>query len=163
MLESRAARAFHRQIAQEHAHRGEHHPLVVIADRKWKSQQPPHKLMGLEWLTEWLAGKVGMPYYHVDPLKINFSAVTDVMSSAYATRFRILPVEVTTREVVVATCEPYIKDWEKELKPILRLEIRRVLANPEDIGRYQVEFYNLARSIKGAEKTGEQRSGLGNL
>ena len=150
-------------IADRRMHRGEHHPLVVIADRKWKSQQPPHKLMGLEWLTEWLAGKVGMSYYHIDPLKINFSAVTEVMSSAYATRFRILPLEVTTREVVVATCEPYIKDWEKELKPILRLEIRRVIANPEDISRYQVEFYNLARSIKGAEKAGEQRSGLGNF
>src|SRR3970282_1739434 len=97
------------------------------------------------------------------PLKINFSSVTDVMSNAYATRFKILPVEVSTREVVIATCEPYIKEWEKELKPILRLEIRRVVANPDDISRYQVEFYNLARSIKGAEKAGDQRSGIGNF
>jgi len=119
--------------------------------------------MNLEWLTEWLAGKVGLEYFHIDPLKINFSSVTDVMSNAYATRFKILPVEVSTREVVIATCEPYIKEWEKELKPILRLEIRRVVANPDDISRYQVEFYNLARSIKGAEKSGDQRSGIGNF
>ena len=150
-------------IADRRLHRTEHHPLVVIADQKWKTQQPPHRVMGLEWLTEWLAGKVGLEYYHIDPLKINFSSVTDVMSNAYATRFKILPVEVSTREVVIATCEPYIKEWEKELKPILRLEIRRVVANPDDISRYQVEFYNLARSIKGAEKSGDQRSGIGNF
>jgi general secretion pathway protein E len=104
-----------------------------------------------------------MEYFHIDPLKINFSAVTEVMSGAYAARFKVLPVAVNTREAVVATSEPYIKDWERELKQMLRLEIRRVLASPLDISRYQVEFYNLAKSVKGAAKTGEQRSGIGNF
>ena len=150
-------------IADRRAHRNEQHPLVLIADQKWKSRQPPNKILSLESLAEWLAGKVGMEYFHIDPLKINFSAVTEVMSNAYATRFKILPVEVSTREVVIATCEPYIREWEKELKQILRLDIRLVVANPLDISRYQVEFYNLARSIKGAEKAGDQRSGIGNF
>ena len=152
-----------RLIAERRMHRGDHHPLVVIADQKWRSLNPPQKAMSLEWLMEWLAGKTGMDYYHIDPLKINFSAVTDIMSNHYAARFRILPVEVNTREVVIATAEPYIKEWEKELKQILRLEIRRVLANPHDISRFQVEFYNLAKSIKGAERNSEKRSGLGNF
>ena len=150
-------------IADRRMHRTEHHPLVLIADQKWKSQQPPYKVFGLEWLTEWLADKVGMEYFHIDPLKINFSAVTEVMSSAYATRFKILPVEVSTREVVIATCEPYVREWERELGQILRLQTRLVIASPSDISRYQVEFYNLARSIKGAEKAGDQRSGIGNF
>jgi len=49
------------------------------------------------------------------------------------------------------------------LKQILRLEIRRVIANPLDISRYQVEFYNLAKSVKGAAQKGEQRTGIGNF
>ena len=36
------------------------------------------------------------------------------------------------------------------LKQVLRLEIKRVIANPVDIQGYLVEFYNLARSVKGA-------------
>ncbi len=150
-------------VSDRRMHRNEQHPLVLIADQKWKSRQPPNRVLSLEALAEWLAGKVGMEYFHIDPLKINFSAVTEVMSNAYATRFKILPVEVSTREVVIATCEPYIREWEKELKQILRLDIRLVVANPLDISRYQVEFYNLARSIKGAEKAGDQRSGIGNF
>jgi general secretion pathway protein E len=150
-------------VADRRLHRADHHPLVVIADQKWRSAKPPHKILSLEWLTQWLAEKTGMEYYHIDPLKINFSAVTEVMSNHYAARFRILPVEVTTKEAVVATGEPYVKEWEKELKPILKLDIRRVIANPLDIARYQVEFYNLAKSVKGAAKQGEQRSGLGNF
>jgi len=150
-------------IADRRLHRADHHPLAVIADQKWRSAKPPNKPMGVEWLTEWLAKQTGMEYFHIDPLKINFSAVTDVMSSAYAARFKILPVSSNTREAVIATSEPYVKDWEKELKQLLKLEIRRVLASPLDISRYQVEFYNLAKSVKGASQKGDQRSGIGNF
>ncbi len=150
-------------IADRRLRRADHHPLAVVADQKWRSQKPPQKILSLEWLTEWLAAQTGMEYFHIDPLKINFAAVTEVMSSHYAARFKVLPVQVNTREAVIATAEPYVKDWEKELKQMLRLEIRRVLANPLDISRYQVEFYNLAKSVKSAAQKGEQRSGIGNF
>jgi general secretion pathway protein E len=144
-------------------YRGSHHPLVVIADQQLKSTQPPHKPLGLETLTEWLARRVGMEYKHIDPLKIDFSAVTEVMSSAYATRFKILPVGVTSKEAVIAVCEPYVREWEKELQRITKLELRRVIANPQDIERYQVEFYNLAKSVKGASRSSAGVSGLANF
>ena len=144
-------------------YRGSHHPLVVIADQKLKSTQPPHKVLSLESLAEWLAKRVGLEYRHIDPLKIDFSAVTEVMSSAYATRFKILPIGVTTKEAVVAICEPFMRGWEKELQQITKLDIRRVIANPQDIERYQVEFYNLARSVKSASKSSAGGSGLANF
>lgn len=128
------------------------HPLSVVADQKWKDPRNPKKLLNLEALTEWLAAKVGLPYLHIDPFKIDFAAVTKVMSNAYAARFRILPVGVTSTEVVIATCEPYVREWETELARILRLQIRRVVANPVDINSFLVEFYNLARSVKSASQ-----------
>ena len=136
------------------------HPLIIIADQKWRSAQPPGKLLNIEALTEWLAGRLGLEYLHIDPLKIDFTGVADVVSSAYAGRFAILPVQVTTREVVIATAEPFLREWEVELKPILRKEIRRVLANPLDINRYLVEFFNLAKSVKKAAQTSGGTSGL---
>jgi general secretion pathway protein E len=131
---------------------GEVHPLVILADQKWKDPRNPKKLLNLEALTEWFANRVGLPYLHIDPFKIDFASVTKVMSSAYASRFRILPVSVTTTEAVIATCEPHVREWEAELSRILRKEIRRVVANPVDINTYLVEFYNLAQSVKGASQ-----------
>ena len=152
------------RLKKERRHyRGSAHPLTLIADQKWKNARHPQKTLMLEPLTEWLAGRVGMEYRHIDPLKIDFSAVTDVMSSAYATRFRILPVGVTSKEAVIAVCEPYAREWEKELQRIIRLDIRRVIANPQDIERYQVEFYNLAKSVKGAARGAGGSSGLSNF
>ncbi|HEX5803664.1 MAG TPA: ATPase, T2SS/T4P/T4SS family, partial [Azospira sp.] len=149
-----------RLIAERRLYRGDIHPLVLVADQKWRNLQPPNKPLYLEDLAEWLARRVGLEYVHIDPLKVDFSIVTDVMSSAYATRFKILPLQVTTKEVVIATAEPYIREWEKELEPILKKQIRRVVANPSDIARYLVEFYNLARSVKNAAKSGGNTSGL---
>jgi general secretion pathway protein E len=149
--------------AEHRIRRHEAHPLTIIAEQKWKAPLPPDmtlRTLALEELSEWLARKVELEYFHIDPLKIDFSAVTDVMSSAYATRFGILPVQVTSREIVVATSEPYLREWEKELAPILKKEIRRVFANPLDVARYLVEFYNLARSVKKAAQHGGQSPNL---
>jgi general secretion pathway protein E len=144
-------------------YKGEAHPLIVIAEQRWKSLLPPHPVLDIDTLTQWLAKWSGLGYLHIDPLKINFSAVTEVMSNIYATRFRILPVDVRSNEVVIATAEPFQRAWEAEMQPILRKDIRRVIANPEDITRYLVEFYNLARSIKGAMSKGDVAGGASNF
>ena len=139
-------------LAARRGQRHDTHPLLLVAEQNWKSHTPPNKLLHLDALTEWMALRTGLGYFHIDPLKIDFTTVTDIMSSDYATRFGILPVQVTATEVVIATSEPFLREWEKVLKPILRKEIRRVIATPSDISRYLVEFYNLARSVKSAEK-----------
>src|SRR5918999_3569719 len=140
-------------------YRGNVHPLCVVADQKWRKGA---SLLTLDVLAEWLAKRFGLEYLHIDPLKIDFAAVTELMSSAYATRFRILPVALSPKEAVIATAEPNIREWEPELSRIIKRSIRRVIANPLDIERYQVEFYNLAKSIKGATKHAAT-SGLANF
>ncbi|MBE7523606.1 MAG: Flp pilus assembly complex ATPase component TadA [Burkholderiales bacterium] len=126
------------------------HPLELVAAQHWKSAKAPHAPLTLEWLVEWLAGKLGVPYRHIDPLKIDLTAVTSTMSNAYAERFRILPVEVAAGRLVVATSEPFVTSWAKELSAILKLDVALEFANPVDIKRYLGEFYNLARSMKKA-------------
>ena len=143
-------------VAERRGQRLNVHPLTAIAGQSWKSLLPPNKALNQDVLTEWLAGRVGLEYFHIDPLKIDFSIVADIMSNDYATRFGILPVLLTTSEVVIATSEPFLRDWENVLKQTLRKNIRRVIASPEDISRYLVEFYNLARSVKKASQTKHQ-------
>jgi general secretion pathway protein E len=143
--------------------RGTQHPLTLVAGEGWKDLRAPHKPLTIDSLAEWLAKRLGLEFLHIDPLKINFSVVTEVMSSAYATRFRILPVALTAKEVVVATAEPYVREWEPEIARLTRRDIHRVIGNPVAIERCQVEFYNLAKSIKGADRGAAGVSGLSNL
>src|SRR5476649_72397 len=73
---------------------GPMHPLCAVAHGKLLSALPPHKLLTLDALCEWLAARTGLAFTRIDPLKIDFTRVADVMSASYAARFNILPLEL---------------------------------------------------------------------
>ena len=132
------------------------HPLQLIAERSWKDETRPTQLLTLEFLTTWLAERCELEYYRIDPLKIDVRSVTDVMSYAYAARFNVLPVLVDSETITIATCEPYVTEWETELSNIHHKKFIRVISNPDDIHRYLLEFYSLSRSVLGASNENEQ-------
>ncbi len=131
---------------------GSMHPLTAVAQCKLVSAQPPHRLLTLDVLTEWCATKVGLPFIRIDPLKIDFTKVADVMSASYAARFNILPVEMSGSTLVVATADPANTEWEAEIAKISRRKIELVLANPLDIAQYISQFFSLAKSIRDANR-----------
>jgi len=131
------------------------HPLQLIAERNWKDESEPTQLLTLEYLTIWLAGRFGLDYFRIDPLKVDVKSVTDVMSYAYASRFGVLPVKVDSDTITVATCQPDITEWETELSNIHHKKFIRVVSNPDDIERYLLEFYSLSKSVLGASNENE--------
>jgi general secretion pathway protein E len=129
------------------------HPLVAVAQCKLQSAHAPQRMLTLDWLVEWMAGKVKLPFYRIDPLKTDFTKVSDVMSATYATRFHILPVDMNKTELTIATADPFNLEWEEEISRISRRVIKLVVASPLDIDQYTSQFFTLAKSIKGARKT----------
>jgi general secretion pathway protein E len=141
---------------------GSMHPLTAVAQCKLVSNQPPHRLLTLDVLTEWCAAKVGIPFIRIDPLKIDFTRVADVMSASYAARFNILPVDISTTTLTVATSDPFSTEWEAEIAKVSRRRIDLVLANPLDISQYISQFFSLAKSIRDASKSNAQDVALRN-
>ena len=80
--------------------------------------------------------------------------VADAISGSYAERHRILPVQVSSSELVIATAEPYMSDWVPEVERQSKRTVRRVISSPHDILRYTAEFFSLAKSIRIAMKAG---------
>jgi len=111
------------------------------------------RVLDAEQLTEWLAQRCGLTYLRIDPLKVDVGKVSDVMSAAYAERHKVLPVQVSAAEVVVATAEPFIRDWVPEVERQTRKTVRLVLASPMAISRYTAEFFALAKSVRAANKS----------
>ena len=60
------------------------------------------KAIDIEMLTEYLARRAGLEYLRIDPLRVDVGRVADTMSATYAERHKVLPVQVTPTEVVVA-------------------------------------------------------------
>ncbi|HKB60257.1 MAG TPA: GspE/PulE family protein [Gallionellaceae bacterium] len=143
-------------LDERRTHRAEAHPFTIIGAQHLKSLLPPHKALNAEALAEWMAARSGLEYLHIDPLKVDFSSVADIMSDEYAARFGILPVKMTAQEIVVATSEPYLREWEVVIRHLARRDIRRVISTPDSISRYLAEFFNLARSVRKASQTKPQ-------
>ncbi len=129
------------------------HPLVRLAAVAM-TRAGDGKPLDIETLTQWLARRCAMDYLRIDPLKVDVGKVADVMSAAYAERHRVLPVQVTSSHVVVATSEPFLIDWVDEVERQSRRTVRRVLSNPQDIHRFTAEFFALAKSVRAAQKAG---------
>jgi len=140
---------------------GAMHPLSAVAHCKLSNLRSG-RLLTLDALTEWLAERSKLPFYRIDPLKVDFTKVADVMSASYAARFNILPVEMNMDTLVVATADPFSLDWEAEIAKVSRRVIRRVIANPLDIAQYTSQFFALAKSIKKANKSTGQDLALRN-
>ena len=143
------------RCAQAESHQ---HPLVRLANVAME-RAADARALDLEELTQYVAGRCGLRYLRIDPLKVDVGRVADAMSASYAERHRVLPVQVTPHEVVVATAEPFITDWVAEVERQSKRSVRRVMANPQDITRYMGEFFALAKSVRAAQKAGGASSG----
>ena len=126
------------------------HPLIWLAQRELL--QPNGVPLDLASMTQWLAGHVGLPYFPIDPLKLDVDRVTREVSRSYTARYGILPVAVDDQSVTFATAEPYERRWEAEMSHVLKREVRRVISLPTDIARYQDELFGVSQSIRKAEK-----------
>ncbi len=128
-------------------------PLVRLASVSM-TRVSDGKPLDIETMAQWLAGRAGLNYLRIDPLKVEVGKVADSMSAIYAERHKVLPVQVTPTEVVVATSEPFITDWVSEVERQARRSVRLVVANPLEITKYTAEFFALAKSVKAALKAG---------
>jgi general secretion pathway protein E len=131
------------------------HPLIIVASQEWPDRRTPGRKLSLEILTQWLAHQARLPYVRIDPLKLDVATMTEIVPYAYASRSGILPISSGPTGIVFAVKDPFDVEWMRDLEPALKLPLKRVCANPQDIDRYLVEFYAIARSVK---LSGEERS-----
>jgi general secretion pathway protein E len=125
--------------AQGARNASEVHPLVLLSNLKLAATGGGE--LTLERLTEWLAQRTGSRYLRIDPTRVDVAAVTALVSHAYARRHRFLPLAVDAERVLVATSEPLVQEWRRDLQHLTRRRIELAVVNPLDLHRYTMEFY----------------------
>lgn len=126
------------------------HPLLSIALSKLDNQKTGQTLT-LPYLNAWLAKRANLPYFNIDPLKVNVPAVTALVSFEYAQGQHILPVAVDDDHVTVGTDQPFYSDWVGNVKHIIKPKTLSVVyVSPEQIRRYRTEFYQVNSAISKA-------------
>jgi general secretion pathway protein E len=141
------------------------HPLEIVAIRQWNNKSLPEQVLTLDVMTDWLAEQSRLARYHFDPLKMDVGSCTSIMSYAYASRFNILAVKVTAKEVEIAVTDPFNLEWMNEIERVVNRPITTVLANPQQLKSYLIEFYSVSKAMDGAglKSAGQLPSNIQNL
>lgn len=130
-------------------------PIELIAEEMFDDLKTPGQSLDLEALTHWLAERAKQQYVRIDPLKIDSTVVTRIMSYEFSQRHQILALEVRDDEVVIVSAQPYVHSWEATIEQSQPGKVlTRVIANPADIRRCTTEFYSMARSVNKANAAG---------
>lgn len=127
------------------------HPIKAISSLSLVDQRTQGKILTDEVLSSWYAENAELPYFNINPLKMDVEAITEVMSYAYASSNKILCVEVHPNEVLIATAEPDKDGWIQSIEQTTKKKVKKVFCNPEHIDKYLVEFYTIAKSVSGAD------------
>ncbi|MBU3846618.1 MAG: GspE/PulE family protein [Candidatus Acinetobacter avistercoris] len=130
------------------------HPLQWISHFNLVDQTRSEKRLTLTSLCQWLAQKANLPFYVIDPLKADVSALTHVMSQEFAVKNNILAVEVNADHILIGTDQPFKGDWLRNLeKSLSPKKVIKVLLSPEQLKRYIVEYYQVSRAVNSAQKS----------
>jgi len=87
------------------------HPICQLGELNLSSCNDAKLKLNNEFLSEWYAKSIKIPYLRLDPLKIDVDMAASVMSLKFAQRHNILAVEVTADQIVIATSRPDDQDW----------------------------------------------------
>jgi general secretion pathway protein E len=139
------------------------HPLTLLARQNFNDARHGDKRLTEDALTDWLAQQHHMESVVIDPLETDVSAITEVVSYAFAERHKILPVAVTPEEITVASAEPMVSSWVSDVEHVTRRQVKRVLTAPAAMERFRVEFYQLANSVNRARRDHNEASSVQNL
>ena len=124
------------------------HPIVVVSQFNLKQKKPPYLDIGIETLSTWLTDYSGLPYFEIDPLKIDIEACTNVLPKAFIKRLKIIPVEVTNDFVTFATSEPFDRNWVMEVQSSISKEVKIVVTSPLQIEHFIEEFFTVHKVAK---------------
>lgn len=138
-------------------------PAELLASFNLEILTEQGKVLTEDLITDALATATGLPYFKIDPLKLDLNVVTDYIPRPFALKNLIVAVAETNNVVTVAVADPFNEAIVNELASARRLEIRRVLSSKSDILKILREFYGFRASVIAAEAEASTSIDLGNL
>ncbi len=122
-------------------------------------------IIGEEELYRHLAELAGLPFADLDPLELDYQAVTESLPGAFAQANGIVAFREDGDSIHIATCNIPTPAQLDDMAHMLRRDIVLYIARPASIDKVIRQFYGLHSSILAATKQlpSEESVDLGNL
>jgi general secretion pathway protein E len=117
-----------------------------------------------EIIYQTLANHWKVPFYKLDPLKLDLQVVTSSISRSFAMKHLVLPVEVRDGVLKVASPQPCNLEILDDISSASKMQVRMVISPKSEIIKLINEFFGFKTSIAAAQdQFGGPGVDLGNL
>jgi general secretion pathway protein E len=138
--------------------------IDVIASLNLTRLDNPGLPLDEETIYQALAHHWKMPFYKIDPLKLDLNVVTSTIPRSFAMKHLVLPVDVKEGVLTVAMPDPFNLAVLDDIAMASKLRVQVVVSPKSDIIKLINEFFGFKRSIVAAQdQFGAPGVDLGNL
>ncbi|MFZ1984111.1 MAG: GspE/PulE family protein [Desulfatitalea sp.] len=138
--------------------------IDVIASLNLTRLDNPGLPLDEETIYQTLAHSWKIPFYKIDPLKLDLNVVTSTIPRSFAMKHLVLPVDVKDGVLTVAMPDPFNLEVLDDIAMASKLRMHVVVSPKSDIIKLINEFFGFKRSIVAAQdQFGAPGVDLGNL
>lgn len=144
-----------------------HNPLNIVdavISLNLKRLDNPSLPLDEETIYKAIAKEWKVPFYKLDPLKLDLNVVTSTIPRTFALNHMVLPIEISDGVLTVATLDPFNLEVLDNIAAASQLKVQTALSSKSDIIKLINEFFGFKSSIVAAEgQFGGLGVDLGNL
>ncbi|MDX9788263.1 MAG: GspE/PulE family protein [Desulfobacterales bacterium] len=97
------------------------------------------------------AAEWGLPFFKIDPLKLDLNIVTTTIPKSFAMKHLVLPIAISDGSLTVATSNPFNSEIMEDISRASHMKVQAVVSPKSDIVKIINEFFGFKRSIAAAE------------
>jgi general secretion pathway protein E len=139
------------------------HPAEILAAFGFGVGADPNRPLTEEVMMQAVAGRAGLPFRTIDPLKIDGKLAVETLSRPFARCHSALPLALEDGALTIAIADPFDAEMRDNLQRFVRHRIRLVVATHTDIQRIITEIYGFRSSVSAAAREFTLGIDLGNL
>ncbi|MDI7268311.1 MAG: GspE/PulE family protein [Myxococcota bacterium] len=124
----------------------------VIASFHFPLASDPTDHLDEDRVAEVAAALAGVPYVHIDPLKLSAHLITSTVSRPFARRHSVVPLECGDGTIRVAMADPLNLTLVDELQRITGRRVEAVASSRRAIQKIITEVYGFQSSVSAAEQ-----------
>jgi len=138
--------------------------IDVIVSSKLSRQDNPNLPLDEETIYKTLARFWKVPFYKLDPLKLDLNVGTSTIPRNFAMKHLVLPVDIRDGVLMVAMPDPFNLEVLDDVAIASKMRVKPVVSPKSDVIKLINEFFGFKRSIVAAQdQFGTASVDLGNL
>lgn len=137
--------------------------IDIIGSLKLTSPKTNGKTITADIIMMTVAKHLNLSFLKIDPLKLNYEVVTQIIARPYAMRHLIVPIALSDNTLTIATADPFDNEAVDWVERVLGYKVEVVVTTKEDIIKIITEFYGFKSAITSANKEIDTKTDLGNL